>query len=280
MHGSSTTDPRGARVTALYAYPVKALSPQLLDHVTLRPGQGFPLDRVYALARPDGAYREGMTTSLQKYEYFVLAREARLAGLETHLADDGVTFTVRVKGRLILRCDLTRAPGRAAVEALFARVLDMPSGRTPILAAAGARRFTDTAATSDELMNSVSLINVASVRAFGEAVGAEVDPLRFRANIYVDGLPSFKEQALIGAEFTLGGMRLRGLRSTVRCAATEVDPKDARRNIPVPRLLQQTYGHNVMGLYAAILDPGVLRPGAPVRVPDGDACQKEEGFRV
>lgn len=47
---------REGRVESLHVYPVKGLSGTNLSLVDLENGQGFPGDRVYALARPDGAF--------------------------------------------------------------------------------------------------------------------------------------------------------------------------------------------------------------------------------
>src|SRR5437762_2800107 len=45
-------------------------------------------------------------------------------------------------------------------------------------------------ATADQY---VSLINLASIAALEGSIGAKVDPLRFRANVYFDGMPAWTE---------------------------------------------------------------------------------------
>jgi uncharacterized protein YcbX len=69
---------------------------------------------------------------------------------------------------------------------------------------------------------------------------------------------------LIEREFSVGSARLRILRRTTRCAATEVDPKSGRRDIPVPRLLKECCGHVDMGVYVEVLTGGIVEPGMPV----------------
>ena len=53
----------------------------------------------------------------------------------------------------------------------------------------------------------VSIINLASVAAVENAVGAPVDPLRFRGNIYVTGWPAWHEFDLLGQEIAIGDAR-------------------------------------------------------------------------
>lgn len=252
---------RRARVDGLFVYPVKGLTPQPLADVPLRTGRGFPHDREIALARPGGAYRPGLQHGIGKREFFVLVAEARLAGIETHLDPYASRFTARVRGHLVLDVDLAEPAGRGALLAFWARVLDLPPGTVPVYATDPGRRFTDTAPTSDREMHFVSLVNLASVREFAERVGVAVDPLRFRGNVHLEGLDPWDELDLVGREFTLGGVRMRGTKPTVRCAATEVEPGTGHRDLPVPRLLRRTYGHEVMGVYAEVLGDGVLAVG-------------------
>ena len=111
------------------------------------------------------------------------------------------------------------------------------------------------------MMNAVSLINLESVRDFAKRIGRPVDPMRFRANIYFDGWPPFSELDLVDKELAIGDARLKIVMRTRRCAATEVDPATSRRDIAVPRLLMNTYGHPDMGVYAEVLSEGVISPG-------------------
>ena len=57
----------------------------------------------------------------------------------------------------------------------------------------------------DKPENLVSLINLATVRSLEEQWGYEIDPLRFRANIYIDGAEPWEEFDWVGADIRLGG---------------------------------------------------------------------------
>ncbi|WP_432564300.1 MOSC domain-containing protein [Kineococcus sp. SYSU DK003] len=253
-----------AHVDGLFVYPVKGMTPQPLDRVRLTAGRGVPFDRTIALARPDGKYVPGMQHGISKREYYVLVAEERLAGLTTHLDTATSTCTVDVRGHRVLTADLTTEEGLAGLRAFYARVLDLPPGSEPVVARDEGRRFTDTAHGSDEQMEYVSVVNLASVRDFAQRIGEEVDPLRFRGNVHVDGLEPWSEFDLVGQEFTLGDVRVRGTELTRRCAATEVRPGVGRRDLPVPQLLSRTYGHEYMGFYVQVLTDGDVRVGAPV----------------
>lgn len=254
-------------VVELAAYPVKGLSAEPRSRIRLAAGHGVPHDRQWALARPDGAYRKGARKPLSKQEFFMLARDERLAGLATQVEPEGETLVVRVRGHEVLRASLDAPEGRGEAQRFFARVLDLPEGSEPLVAREPGRRFTDVSVVSDALMHAVSFMNLQSIRALEERIGAAIDPARFRANVLFDGMPPFSELDLVGQEIRVGTARFRAVLNTRRCAATEVNPVDARRDLPIPRLLVQHFGVNEIGVYAEVLDDAEIGVGDVVTYP-------------
>ena len=92
---------------------------------------------------------------------------------------------------------------------------------------------------SDVAAKVVSIINLASVAAIETVVGVPVHPLRFRANLYVDGWPAWHEFSLVGQEIAIGAARLKVTKRIVRCAATNVDPDTGIRDLAIPATLMQ-----------------------------------------
>jgi hypothetical protein len=251
-------------VRSLYFYPVKGLSPQPLPAVTLAPAQGFPFDRMLGLACFDSGFDPKNPRPLPKQRFLMLARDNRLAELQTHLDPDTRHFTIHVKGELVHESDFSHDESVERTRDWFATLFGLGAERRPLLAAAAPHRFTDVSVSSERLMNAVSLINLSSVADFSERLGKPVDPLRFRANLYFEGWPPFSELELMNEELSVGATRLRILRRTTRCAATEVSPETGLRDIAVPRLLKECYGHVDMGVYAEVLTGGMVEPGMPV----------------
>jgi uncharacterized protein YcbX len=251
-------------VRGLYHYPVKGLSSQPLERVTLGAGQGFPFDRMFGLARFDSGFTARDPKPLPKTRFYMLARDTRLATLRTRLDPDTGRFTIHVEDELVHDSTLSDAAGAAAAVDFFCRLFDLDERHRPVLAHAHPHRFTDGSVGSPQMMNAISLINLESVRDLGRRIGAEVDPLRFRANLYFDGWRPFSELEHVGQDVRVGPVRARILKRTQRCAATEVNPLTAERDIPVPRLLKEHYGHVDMGVYAEVLSGGALAVGDEV----------------
>jgi uncharacterized protein len=83
---------------------------------------------------------------------------------------------------------------------------------------------------SDVAKKVISIINLASVAALEQVIGASVHPLRFRANLYVRGWPAWYEFSLLNHTLGIGGARLKVVKRIVRCAAANVDPATAARD--------------------------------------------------
>jgi uncharacterized protein YcbX len=121
---------------------------------------------------------------------------------------------------------------------------------------------------SDVREKCLSLINLASVRDLERVVRRPVDPLRFRANLYVEGLAAWAEFDWSGGEIEMGGARLRVIGRIERCTATNVDPETAARDMNIPLALQRGFGHVDMGIYAKVLTAGEITVGDRIIVPD------------
>lgn len=261
------TTSTGASVAALYHYPVKGLSPQRLPEVRLRAGHGFPDDRIYALARAGGKYVPDTAQNLGKRNFHVLARDFALAGLRSEYSHSTQTICLTRSEQddgEVVHADLSTPAGRGRLAGLVAELLGLAEGDVPVIAHEPGRRFPDLLSKGDEEAQAVSIINLASVRELSRVAGTEVDPLRFRANIYLDGLPPWAERQLPGGSLTAGDARLDVFQEIGRCPATEVDPVSSKRDLPVLQLLHDGFGHTNMGVYAHVRTGGTLKAGTVV----------------
>ena len=269
----------GPSLAELYRYPVKGLSGERLDEVTLTPGDGVPGDRILALALPTTEFDEDSPVALGKRAFLMLLRDERLARVRTSYDQRTGELTVD-DGTRRWSANLAIPAGRRSVEDFFAALAAPTAGTSPdgalprLVSARGGHRFTDAGPSGPELMRAVSLVNLASLRDFADAVGRPVDPLRFRANLHLDGLAAWAERDLAGQEISVGAVRLRVLCDIPRCAATTVNPHTAERDLKVLKELQTHYGHTEFGSYATVLTAGTIRPGDPVVLPTADGAKQ------
>ena len=254
----SEQPPEQARIDAIYRYPVKGLSPQALPWVRLAPGATLPADRLYAIENGPSGFDPAAPAYFPKICFLMLMRNERLAALRTDYDEASHTLTIHSEGREAARGDLRTKEGRLAIEAFFRRYIPGELRGPPKVLHGEGHSFSDVA------KKVVSIINLASVAAVENAAGAPVNPLRFRGNVYVDDWPAWREFDLVGAEIAMGGARLKVVKRIVRCAATEVDPATGIRDLEIPRMLMQGFGHADCGVYAEVITGGDIAVGDKV----------------
>ena len=243
------------RIDAIYRYPVKGMSPQKLDRTSLSPGQTLPADRLYAIENGPSGFDPAAPQYFPKQRFLMLMRNERLASLRTDYDEASHTLTIGHEGREAVRADLRTKEGRLAVEAFFRRFMPHELRGPPKVLHGENHSFSDVA------KKVVSIINLGSVAAVEIAAGSPVDPLRFRANIYVAGWPAWHEFDLMGHVLEINGARLKVIKRIVRCAATDVDPATGIRDLTIPKTLQQTFKHADCGVYAEVVTGGDIATG-------------------
>ncbi len=122
----------------------------------------------------------------------------------------------------------------------------------------------------------VSLLNLASVRALSKFVGQQLDPRRFRMNIWMEGLEPFEELTWVNAspgtrEIMVGECHLRVDHECKRCRATWANPDTGVHDIDLETALTELMTKRgylsprqekcVMGILAVPLEEGLVRKG-------------------
>lgn len=257
-------------VQKLYRYPVKGLSPQSEPSLAIVAGEGIPGDRRFALALGSTRFDPAAPKPLDKGYFLMLRRDVTLASLRTYFDAETEHLTLVAPGGDSMVADLATESGRNETEAFFLEFLGEACDGRPRLVQARGHKFTDVSVISPEMMRALSLINLASVRDLSKRCGRSLDPLRFRANLYIDGLPPWQELDWVGQEILIGSARFRCVLRTKRCAAVDVDPVTAVRDTNLPKALVQAYGHPDCGVYLEVVGGGAITIGDDVRVlPEG-----------
>ncbi|WP_421736443.1 MOSC domain-containing protein [Caulobacter sp.] len=245
-----------ARIAALYRHPVKGFTPERLVAAELTAGACFPCDRLYAVEDGPSGFDPDAPAHISKMKFTVLAKIPAVARARTAYDEATGVFRCAAEGRPDFAGDLRTGQGRAGLEAWLTGLLGEDlSGPPRVVEGPGAYRFMDSRS------GYVSIINLASVRDLEAKLGVSVDPLRFRANLYVEGWPAWVENDWTGRTLRVGGATAEVLKPIVRCAATHVDPVTAERDIEVVKALFDTYGHMFCGIYLNVTQGGEIREG-------------------
>lgn len=251
-----------AAVTTLCSYPVKGLSAAPQDAVQLEAGAFFPGDRLHAVENGPSGFDPAAPAYRPKTAFLMLMRDARLAALDSRYDAESRVLALYLEGVEAVRGDLSTTEGRAEVAAFLTFFMgEEARGALRILTAPDGFRFTDSLRSGF-----VSLLNLATVRDLTERMGVPVDPRRFRMNLHLDGWPAGAELELVGRTLEIGSARLAVLKRTERCAAVNVNPDTAARDLNVVKGLARAYGHTDCGVYAKVVQAGRVAVGDAVRV--------------
>jgi hypothetical protein len=242
-------------ISSLYRYPIKGLNPQTLESVALAEGETFPWDRAYALENGPSGFDPQNPAYFPKTQFLMLMRNEKLAELQADYDEASRIVAISKDGEVVLEASLETDDGRARIEAFFANYMRDDLRGAPRLLSAPKHSFSDLAAKC------VHIVNLESVRELETRTGCPLNPLRFRANIYVDGAEAWAEKQWTGRTLRIGDAELEVFAETTRCAATDVDPATAKRYTQIPKTLLQSYDHAQFGIYAKVTQGGTISLG-------------------
>lgn len=103
-------------------------------------------------------------------------------------------------------------------------------------------------------------------RASIDAVSPAIDPRMLRMTIVADGCRPFEEDTWIGRDVTIGEAVVRVVRPDPRCNMTTRDPDTGERAFDTLRAIRDIRGQDddgdlILGVYARVVTPGVVRVG-------------------
>ena len=290
-------------VTDLARYAIKGLSGDLLDSVVIPKGgvQTFPDDRRFALLKqqkrdkfdeidPEWLHKENFLCAFSAPElmagfrshYEILeASEGnnteRKLTLHRRNKDGTDASTEPVLGPI----DLGLPSGREALASFFSEesneALVCVTKEPEANAKTSTFQFGNTRAGVKNNpggdTRTVHLVNRATIREFSDTIGMDLNPMRFRPNIIIDGLEAWEEFNWVGRTLRIvskgkkdddnyddGGasscsLIVKVLTRTVRCEGIGIDPLDpSAGKLDVPKLLSKNYPEHgpYMGVYASL----------------------------
>jgi uncharacterized protein len=117
--------------------------------------------------------------------------------------------------------------------------------------------FYDTT-NSSSVSNTISLINLNSIKDFNQKINKEIEFVRFRGNIYIKGLDAFEERNWINKTIKINEAEFKVLKNIPRCSATNLKVNSDQADINLPNELKKVYGHMDMGIYLYPLNNGKI----------------------
>jgi uncharacterized protein len=247
-----------AQVGHLWRHPIKGHGVEAVARVVLEAGRTMPWDRVWAIAHDRAKLDRHAPAWAPCVNFSRGAKSPALMAIRAAVDEAAHAVTLSHPAVAPITVDPDR-PADAARLIAWVRPLSDP-GRSPpaFVVRADGRGMTD----SD--FPSVSLLNLSSLRALSQRIGAPMAMERFRGNIWLDGLAPWDEFDLVGRRLAVGGARLVVRTRITRCAATTANPETGRIDADTLGALEAGWGHTDFGVYAEVTEGGVVAVGDPV----------------
>jgi len=240
-------------VSHIWRHPIKSHGHEAIQSVDLTPGHTMPGDRVWAVAHEASKADGSEWAPCANFSRGAKAPE--LMAIAARLTGDTVTVDHPQRPSLTFKPDTQQdefldwvKPLMPADRAASARIVRAPG-----------RGMTD----SD--FPSISLCNLASHRAVEQKLGMQLSPIRWRGNIWFDGLPLWEEFDWLDREVQIGGTVLRVRERITRCIATTANPETGKRDADTLGALED-WGHQAFDLYFELVRAGTIQIAGPVNM--------------
>jgi len=239
------------KVAHIWRHPIKSHGTETLDSVELEAGRTMPWDRRWAVAhdasKADSAeWAPCVNFTIGSKAPKLMAIKARSneeTGLITLNHPDLPPFTFNPDTDSEAFLDWVK-PLVPSNRAQSARVVRVPG-----------RGMTDTD------FPSISIANLASHAQVAEHLDQEISPLRWRANIWLEGLKPWEEFEWLGQRFRVGTAEFEIKERIKRCLATTANPETGERDADTLGALNAGWDHQDFGVYAEVVTPGRIALG-------------------
>ena len=119
---------------------------------------------------------------------------------------------------------------------------------------------------SNNVFNSMSLINLNSIKDFEKKINVNVELQRFRANFYVDGIEAWEERNWINKIIKINNVSFKVEKNIPRCVAINLKPKTDDNSLNLLHSLKKTYNNFDMGVYLTALEDGKIEIRSKIEV--------------
>ena len=114
--------------------------------------------------------------------------------------------------------------------------------------------------------NSISLINMSTIRDLEKKANHKISHDRFRGNIYIKNIDPWIEFGWINKQILINDCLFKVAEKIPRCSATNLVPNSDVVDINLPKKLREIYGHINMGIYLKPLTDGKINISDQIKI--------------
>jgi uncharacterized protein len=253
-------------VKSIYFCPVKSLSFQSLKSCNIKKNLGMLNDRVFAFSRGIDLDKAKFIEKNPKERTFnnllILKNSPALNKYNFIYNESTLTLT---NGNEELISISTSNPNESSLLTNKLLELEKSLQRPIFLLKNNDFPFYDTS-NSNKIFNSISLINLNSIRDFEKKINNKIEFQRFRGNFYVDGIEAWEERKWINKIVKINNVSFKVEKNIPRCVAINLKPKSDNINLNLLKSLKKNFDHFDMGVYLTAIEDGKIDIGSKVEL--------------
>tara|TARA_Y100000996_G_scaffold29561_1_gene20984 strand:+ start:315 stop:1082 length:768 start_codon:yes stop_codon:yes gene_type:complete len=248
-------------ISSIYNCPVKTLSFQSVKYSIIKKDRGIANDRIFAFSRAVDLKKAKLieeNPNERKLNNFLTLKNSPVLNKYNFVYENNQLSLMLKKKKLIsinpenpddssLICKKLSELEKSLTQPIFfLKNKDFP--------------FYDTT-NSNNVMNSISLINIDSIKDFEKKINKKIEIQRFRGNFYIEGIKPFEERNWIDKIIKINNISFKVQQNIPRCVAINVKPDSNDQSLNLLKSIKKNYNHFDMGVYLTALEDGQVSVG-------------------
>ena len=251
-----------AIITSIHKCPVKSISFQNIKKCKIDKNIGIEGDRVFAFSQnldleQSEEFEKNPETRKGKWNKIVTLKNTPVFNKYNFLHKDN-KLTLKLKDKEIITINVNNFDER---NNLVKKLIELESSlKNDIrLIRNDEYPFYDTSISNKSMFyNSISLLNINSIKDFEIKIDRKIETSIFRGNLYFDGIKAWEEKKWIDKTLKINNVSFKVEKNIPRCVAINLKPKSDDNSFNLLKTLKQTYNHFDMGIYLTPLENGEI----------------------
>ena len=248
-------------ISSIYFSPVKSLSFTNIKSCIIKKDLGIVNDRSFAFTRiinsKEALKVEQNPSERKLHNFLTLKNSPVLNKYNFEYKNNRLILKLGDKELLSIIAD---NPKQKSI--LVNKILELENSliKPIFLLQSDTAPFFDTS-HSNKVFNSISLINLNSIKDFEKRINQKIELQRFRGNFYIEGLEAWEERTWIGKIIKINNISFKVEKNIPRCTAINLKPKTDISDMRLLEALKENYNHFDMGVYLRSVGEGKIEVG-------------------
>ena len=242
-----------AIITSIYNCPVKSISFQNIDKCKINKNIGIEGDRVFAFSQnldldQSKEFEKNPEARKGKWNKIVTLKNTPVFNKYNFLYENG-QLTLTIKDKEIITINVNQNNERNNLAKKLSE-LEGSLKNDIRLMKNDEHPFYDTSISNKSIFrNSISLLNINSIKDFENKIDQKIEKSIFRGNLYFDGIEAWEERNWIGKTIKINDVLFKVEKNIPRCVAINLKPETDDNSFNLLKTLKETYDHYDMGVY-------------------------------